>query len=101
MVSETCNTCGLPDELCVCEDVATVDSGEIVVEEEERQYGKKATMVKRIPDGIDKSNLASELKSRFACGGTVNDNGNIMLQGEHREGVVEYLKKNGFSVEGM
>lgn len=97
-MSETCTTCGLPDELCVCEDVEK--SGTMVtVDTEERRYGKEVTLVSGIEGDIDLSNLASTLKSNLACGGTVQDDGSIMLQGNHVKRAADLLEEEGFTVE--
>jgi translation initiation factor 1 len=95
-MSEMCSTCGLPEELCVCEDVSKTSS-DVLVELEERKFND-VTIVKSIPSGIDKSDLASYLKSNLACGGTVNDNGNIELQGDHLGNVEELLEQEGYNL---
>jgi len=93
-----CNTCGLPSELCVCEDVEK--SGMMVtLDTEERRYGKEVTLVKGIEGEINTSDLASYLKSSLACGGTVQDDGSIMLQGYHVTRATDLLEDEGFTVE--
>ena len=97
-MSDTCTTCGLPTELCLCEDVEK--SGSIVtLDTEERQYGKEVTLVSGVEGDIDVSDLASRLKSNLACGGTVQDDGSIMLQGHHVKRAADLLENEGFVVE--
>ena len=95
-MSETCPTCGLPKELCVCETIAKGEQ-RIKVKLIKRRFGKVITLIEGIDDKqINIKDLAKKLKSKFACGGTVK-NGAIELQGEHKNRVKEILIQLGFS----
>jgi translation initiation factor 1 len=45
-------------------------------------------------------NIAQKLKGYCACGGT-SKNGQIMLQGDHRDRVREFLVKTGYPQENI
>jgi translation initiation factor 1 len=97
-MSEICPKCGLPKEICVCEEIAR-EQQKITIAIDKRRYGKIMTVVEGIdPHDLDIDALISNLKSKCACGGTVKD-GKISLQGDHREKVKETLEKLGFIVE--
>ena len=93
-----CSTCGLPDDLCACGDLDK-DSNHIIIRLETRRFKKKGTMIEGLdPKITNLENIAKELKNKYACGGTTKQ-GNIFLQGDHRDTIKEALVKLGFSEE--
>lgn len=93
-----CPTCGLPQELCMCEEIAR-EQQRIKIFSDKRRYGKVVTIVEGIDAAdIDVDDLAKKLKTKCAAGGTVKD-GRIELQGEHRKKVKTALEEIGFTVE--
>lgn len=95
-MSETCSTCGLPKELCVCETIAK-ESQMIEVGIVKKKFGKKYTLIKGINQHeVNLKDLAKKLKNRFACGGTAKG-GIIELQGNHSKYIKAELIALGFS----
>ncbi len=93
-MSEVCQNCGLPKELCVCETIAK-ESEKIRISGIKKRYGKITTIVDGISKDVDIKNVLKELKMRLACGGTLKD-GIIELQGDHRNKVKPILVNLGF-----
>jgi len=97
-MSEICQTCGLPKDLCVCETIAK-ETQKIIVRIEKRKFGKKYTIIEGIDQKeIDLKDLVKKLKAKFACGGTVKEN-KIELQGDHKNNARKALIDMGFSPE--
>ena len=99
-MNEICSKCGLPKDLCVCQTIAK-EGQRIKVKIEKRKFGKLITVIYGInKKEIDLRELAKELKTKFACGGTVKGD-TIELQGEHAEKTKEELTKLGFSQDSI
>lgn len=99
-MSEICNTCGLPKEICVCETIAK-ESQKIVVRLVKKKFGKMSTMITGLNESeIDLRDLAKKLKNNFACGGTAKD-GYVELQGNHLKDMKSELVKLGFSPDSI
>ena len=99
-MAEICPVCGLPKDLCVCEEISK-EQQRIRIRLETRKWGKQITLI----DGIDSkemklSRLAATLKAKCACGGTAK-NDQILLQGDHRDVVKETLIELGFPSENI
>jgi translation initiation factor 1 len=95
-----CKKCSLPDDLCACRELDK-ENARIVVRLETRRFSKTSTIIEGInPKQSDMPRIVKELKSTFACGGTVKD-GSIMLQGDHRDDVRGYLVKIGFNEQAI
>lgn len=89
-----CPKCGLPEELCVCEEM-TKEGQKIKVRNDRRRYGKYVTIVEGFED-VDVHKIAKELKQHLACGGTSKDD-SVELQGNHKNKVKDVLVKMGFT----
>jgi len=100
MIGGICPTCGLPKELCICEEVAK-EQQRINVKVNKRRYGKEVTVIEGLdPTDIDLDDLSKYMKGKLACGGTVKGN-SIELQGNHRDRVKELLSLKGYSTENI
>jgi translation initiation factor 1 len=97
-MSDICNTCGLPKDLCVCEAIAK-ESQRITISIDRKKFRKEYTVIRGIDSGeIDIKDLGKQLKNKLACGGTVKD-GVIELQGNHVQATREFLVSQGFAPE--
>ena len=99
-MAEVCTTCGLPKDLCVCGEIEK-EQQRIRIRLETRKFGRPTTVI----DGMDEkttdlSEIAHKLKAFCACGGTAKE-GLVMLQGDHRDKVREFLIKIGYPAENI
>ncbi|MDD4307221.1 MAG: stress response translation initiation inhibitor YciH [Thermoplasmata archaeon] len=93
-----CSVCGLPEELCMCEEIAR-EQQQITIRSDKRRYGKIVTVVTGInTSDINVEELARTLKTKCAAGGTIKG-GNIELQGDHIKKVQKVLIEMGFKVD--
>jgi translation initiation factor 1 len=98
MTKEVCASCGLPPELCLCEE-ENKKAQDIRIDTEQRRFDKYVTLVKGVdPDEVAVDELISDLKRALACGGTVHDDGTMELQGDHRGRIEDKLDDLGFAV---
>lgn len=94
-MAEICAVCGLPKDLCVCGTIS-MEQQIIKVRMETRKWNKAMTVIEGIdPKSINLGKIATQLKSLCACGGSAKDNV-ILLQGDHREKVKQFLIGYGF-----
>ncbi len=94
-MAEICAVCGLPKDLCVCGTIS-MEQQIIKVRKETRKWNKAMTVIEGIdPKSINLGKIATQLKSLCACGGSAKDNV-ILLQGDHREKVKQFLIGYGF-----
>lgn len=97
MAQEVCPTCGMPKELCVCEEISKEEQ-QITVKIERKRYGKEMTVIEGFGPDIDLESLARDLKKKLACGGTYKENKRkIELQGNHKRRMKDILKEMNYS----
>jgi translation initiation factor 1 len=95
---EVCDTCGLPKEVCVCQDLET-EQTVLRISLDTRRYGKAVTRIEGFEESSTLREMASDLKRAMATGGTAKK-GWIELQGDHRDAVKSWLAQRGYRVEG-
>jgi translation initiation factor 1 len=89
-----CPVCSLPIELCVCKAVSQEES-KIRVKTDRRKWGRLVTLLEFTGIASDLNDVARKLKTKAACGGTVDGNV-IELQGDHTYSIKVWLKDMGF-----
>ena len=67
----------------------------IVISKDVRRFRKIATVVKGLQDRKDIESITKEMKTKIGTGGTYKD-GQIILQGDHRQYVKNFLLKKGY-----
>ena len=97
-----CPTCGKPTSQCKCRQKNGPPTGNGIVrvgKATKGRRGKSVTVITGVPlahDGLSK--LTKQMKQKCGTGGTIKD-GVIEIQGDHRDMLVEELKKQGYSVK--
>ncbi|MEM8732885.1 MAG: translation initiation factor [Planctomycetota bacterium] len=99
-----CERCGDDIKVCGCEPILQVESEPEITPEkqslrvrvEKRKRGKLMTVVAGFRGSQQqRQSVLTELKNTCGAGGTIDD-GNVEIQGDHKERVCEHLKKMGF-----
>jgi translation initiation factor 1 len=98
-----CPSCAKPLAACACRQKqmlpAPADGVIRIRREVKGRGGKTLTVASGIQrDEVGLKQLAAELKRRCGTGGSVKD-GEILIQGDHRETLLAMLKQKGFAVK--
>jgi translation initiation factor 1 len=72
----------------------------IVIFKDIKKFNKPTTVLRGLENRKDAHSIARELKMKLGTGGTYKD-GQIILQGDHRESVRNYLIAKGFKQESI
>lgn len=87
---------------CRCRQPQKIDPAQTLLKirvEKNGRGGKSVTVIFELPHSPDYfADLAKKLKSHCGSGGTFKD-GQIEIQGDHREKVKAFLEKAGFRVK--
>lgn len=96
-----CPDCGKAAAGCICRKKPVKAAGDGIVRvqrETKGRGGKTVTVITGLPGGEESLKaIAGELKRRCGTGGALKD-GNIEIQGDHRDLLVMELEKRGFKV---
>jgi translation initiation factor 1 len=101
---ETCERCGAPVEECRCSQnrgssTRRWDGAVRIALDRKRRRGKIVTIISGTPgDDTELTQLCRELKKLLATGGSAHD-GQIELQGDHRERVAAFFAALGIKTK--
>jgi translation initiation factor 1 len=82
--------------------VKELEKGEtsIVISKDIRKYSKPVTIISGLKNRSNAKDITKQLKSRIGTGGTYKD-GQIILQGDHRESAKNILVEIGFEEKSI
>ena len=72
----------------------------LVIFKEIRRYKKSTTIVRGLQDRTDIESITRDLKTKIGTGGTYKE-GQIVLQGDHRESIKSLLISKGFNEKSI
>jgi translation initiation factor 1 len=72
----------------------------IVIFKDIKKFNKPTTVIRGLEERKDVQSIARELKTKLGTGGTYKD-GQIILQGDHRESVKNLLIAKGFKQKSI
>ena len=102
-----CPSCGNPTAKCTCKKKKAKTKQQVypndgivrIRREVKGRKGKTVTAIFGVPlDDKELKSFAKTLKSRCGTGGTVKE-GIIIIQGDHRETLLQEIKKQGYTVK--
>ncbi len=103
MIENTCSVCGLPKELCVCNEIKKESTSiEIVIER--RKYGKLWAVVSGISTDISQlKSIRKEIKTKMACAGTIKGKNIEVLYGraDRTKELAKVLGSLGFNTDSI
>jgi translation initiation factor 1 len=73
------------------------EHAKIIIAKDIRKYNKPVTVISGLQDGKE---IAKKMKGKIGTGGTFKD-GQIILQGDHRQAAKDLLVSMGFSEDSI
>lgn len=98
-MSQLCNVCGLPKEICACQTIEKETTQRLKIFTMAQRFKKLVTIVDGLK-GEELEKTTKMLKQKLACGGS-SKNGVIVLQGDHKEKVLEQLIAMGYPSDAI
>jgi len=97
-----CNDCHLPWGDCICRKIRKEYEGKETLKIRREIKGRKGKTITSISgvngDETRIKDLAKELKQAMGTGGSVKD-GIILIQGDHRKKIIEWLTRKGHTAK--
>lgn len=103
MLDSTCPVCGLPTELCVCQEVDK-NASIIEIKVEKRKYGKMWAVVSGVDTETDRlKEIVKNIKNKLAVAGTIKGKNIEVLFGktDKTKLLIEILVKEGFNRDSI
>ncbi|HEX9678597.1 stress response translation initiation inhibitor YciH [Nitrososphaera sp.] len=76
------------------------ESARIIISKDFRRFKKPVTIITGLQDNKDAPEITRKLKTKIGTGGTYKD-GQIMLQGDHRQMAKSMLVSMGFAEDSI
>jgi translation initiation factor 1 len=99
---EMCPRCRQPIGHCPCSRAPAAPKGDGIIRVGRETKGRKGagvTIIRGVPlAGDELAELAAKLKRLCGAGGTVHQ-GTIEIQGDHRDKVIEFLTRPGWTIK--
>jgi len=89
----------LPKEICACQTIEKETTQRLKIYTVSQRFKKLVTIVEGLK-GEELESTTKQLKHKLACGGSAKDRF-VVLQGDHKEKVREYLIQMGYPSEAI
>jgi len=99
--SEICALCGLPKELCICQNLVSEEQ-EIIIFNDRRKWGKIVTLATfKGNDNLDLESILKKAKRKLGSGGTLRGKSTIEIRGDQKFNLKKLLINLGFDKESI